>query len=887
MAHDGIFYLNSFSLGSLISVLFFITTSLFLFSLKDRSKATTQFGMMFLYLFIFNLAYFVSATVNHPLAAYHRWVTVLTILLTETHAILLFFYFPSEKAPRAARVMTRALYSVSIVAFLGFCAVTVRSPMVYLFFGHYWDFDADRASRVISLFIIAYIFLGIIMAGWRTVTGRGRERWIAFLVGALYIVSTMIPAIANTMSRDGSLDRATFQNIWVIANVVGFFIIIIVYINNSRERISFLGKLIGISVITFLMMMQIISYYTLKEREESFDAIHNNAAMLAVTGARGTGPASYVLAYRPGETAEEMIAGAEVRLTGQDRIEFFNTLVREKIRKSKNPAEDVPGIIKNTPPAFEGYRRSLLRIAGDIDPNAADFSADMETRVAKLTAQVDAARRKVLAMPAASFRASLKDYLGKLGPDLSDFRDVLAGHLESATAEGVELKAGALHYLASMEAPGTRRYRILEDGRTSFISYLVVDAPAGTVHEAGYPYGLYRSYMQSTVLKFIVILLVLLAVIRFGFQYFFLGTLVNPLIALSRGVRQVDSGNLNISLPIKQEDEIGYITHCFNKMASSLKGMVDTIANNTTEVRTVSADLNQSSTVLTDIAKDLAAIVEETAASYEEMSTTFESSLQDVKIQLEQSEVVSGDISRINADSRQLTGRIARLTEQVNDAVRQIEEGEKTVSKSAKVIEGLAGYLLDIDRTINAINEVADKINLLALNAAIEAARAGEAGRGFSVVADEVNKLADQTTDLVKGIQSTITEQTNRISSELSYISSAAKIFSDIRARISETRDVLSETINFTDSLGRKNEDIQHKIGKLGEISNNIYTFSREQKTVVEELTKAINSISELSQNTLSNAEMVGGYARIIGMSAEQLAGNIRSFTDKTGPAAE
>ena len=96
------------------------------------------------------------------------------------------------------------------------------------------------------------------------------------------------------------------------------------------------------------------------------------------------------------------------------------------------------------------------------------------------------------------------------------------------------------------------------------------------------------------------------------------------------------------------------------------------------------------------------------------------------------------------------------------------------MSKSAKVIEGLAGYLRDIDGTINAINDVADKINLLALNAAIEAARAGEAGRGFSVVADEVNKLADQTTDLVEGILSTITEkQTNRISSELSYISSA------------------------------------------------------------------------------------------------------------------
>ena len=158
--------------------------------------------------------------------------------------------------------------------------------------------------------------------------------------------------------------------------------------------------------------------------------------------------------------------------------------------------------------------------------------------------------------------------------------------------------------------------------------------------------------------------------------------------------------------------------------------------------------------------------------------------------------------------------------------MRQIER-EKPGEQVREGREGLAGYLRDIDGTINAINEVADKINLLALNAAIEAARAGEQGRGFAVVADEVNKLADQTTNLVKGIESTIVQQTAGLRRALMYISSASKIFSDIRARHQRRPgDVLNETIDFTDSLGQKNEDIQHKIGRLGEISNNIYTCS-------------------------------------------------------------
>ncbi len=756
MEHGGIFYLNSFSLGSLISVLFLFTISLFLFSIKNRAKATSQLGIMYLYLGIFNLAYFISATVHHPLAAYHRWFTVLTILLTEAHAILFFFYFPTEISPRAAKIAHRVLYGISFVAFFGFCAATVNAPKVFLFFGHYWDFDADRASRIISLLIILYILAGLAIAIWRFATHRGPERLVIMAIAGLYLVGTMVPAIANTMSRDGSLDRGTFQNIWVMANVIGFFAIILVYINNSKERISFLGKLIGISVMTFLVLMQIMSYYTLKDRDSSFDSIYYTRSLLALAKEEARRETAYIIARETGTDSGKLIMGKSLQ---------------EEIR----------------------------------DP---------------------------LTLPAVK---------------------------------------------------GERFYRAADGGQSLYIAYRAADPDGRIVYEIGFPYTEYRSYMEPAVLKLIIIVVILLLVIRFGFQYFFLGTLVTPLLTLSRGVRQVDAGNLDVSIPIRQEDEIGYITHCFNNMAVTLRGMVDTISNNSSEVRSVSTDLNQSATVLTDIAKDLAAIVEETAASYEEMSTTFESSLHDTKTQLEQVEIVREDITLINTDSRQLTGRIARLTEQVNEAVRQIEEGEKTIGKSAKVIEGLAGYLHDIEETINAINDVADKINLLALNAAIEAARAGDAGKGFSVVADEVNKLADQTTDLVKGIQNTIMEQTNRISNELTFITGSSKIFSNIRERISETHDVLNETISFTDSLVSKNSDIQMKISSLGDLSGNIYTFSREQKVVVEELTKAIYSISELSQNTLSNAEMVGGYARIIDMSARQLSENISTFAKKSG----
>jgi methyl-accepting chemotaxis protein len=307
--------------------------------------------------------------------------------------------------------------------------------------------------------------------------------------------------------------------------------------------------------------------------------------------------------------------------------------------------------------------------------------------------------------------------------------------------------------------------------------------------------------------------------------------------------------------------------------------MVSAISSNTADIRNVSGNLDQSSLALNEIARELAAVVEETAASYEEMSATFDTNLENLRTQLEHSEDIRHDIVRINQESGRLTTRIADLGGKIDDAVEQALAGEKTIQKSIGAVQGLTGYLKDIETTINSINDVADKINLLALNAAIEAARAGEAGRGFSVVADEVNKLADQTTDMVKGIQKTIIEQSGNMTRELTFISNTSKIFSEIRSRISETRDVLAESVNFTPSLAGMNADIEAKIEKLGDISNTVYSFSQEQKTVVEELTKAIKIISEMSQNTLSSAQHVRPYTQEDDTSADALAGNVDQLT--------
>ena len=101
-----------------------------------------------------------------------------------------------------------------------------------------------------------------------------------------------------------------------------------------------------------------------------------------------------------------------------------------------------------------------------------------------------------------------------------------------------------------------------------------------------------------------------------------------------------------------------------------------------------------------------------------------------------------------------MTASAAQTGEELmNEAMEKMSKIEKSVAESAKMVEKLGQNSKQIGKIVDAISAIADQTNLLALNAAIEAARAGEAGRGFSIVAEEVRKLASNSQESVEKIK--------------------------------------------------------------------------------------------------------------------------------------
>ena len=879
--------LHSFSIGSLIGAVFFGIMAFFLLSVKNRARATTHLGTSYAILSLFNLGYVISSSVYHPMAAYHRWITVPTILFAICHSVLFMYNYPYEKSRKSTRRIMIVYYSIIILVTLVFVFKTLQSDIVYHFRGHYWDFDADQISKIVALVIIVFLLTYVLLGIWRSIRSERKYRTALLLLVLTYIFASMVPSITNTLSRDGVISRDVFHNSWVVFNVLGFFLVAVVYMNNTDERISFMGKLIGISLVMVMIFLQFAGFVFLGDSETAYNQIYRRSAHSVVASQKPEYDAQYLVSYEPGTRSFQRVFGAATLNLDSLRYEYDNTVMWHRINKL--PRNDfktrLEEILAGSPAYFAGYKNAIWQYALSLPGETADPSGKVIEYVNRLNDRVMYWTSKIHQMPDEGLRNSLQAFFEKEQEKHGPFMQVLQTYVGATGKEGPGLRKEILRYLEPMHNPGTRLYRSVQDGH--LVGFMQFDDQSGKLFETGFSYVDYRRYIHPTVISLVIMLAIIVIVVRYGFQLLFANVLVNPLRALSRGVRQVNEGNLDVQIPVKIDDEIGYITRTFNNMVSSLHNMVQTINSSSVEVKDISKDLNSSASNLSDIARELATIIEQTASAYEEMASSFDSNLNDVVSQLEGSDEIKKDITDINSSSKQLSGRIEELTTSIEGAVEMVETGEKTMNKSVKAIEDMATYLGELEATINQINEVADKINLLALNAAIEASRAGEAGRGFSVVADEVNKLADQTAELSNGIRATITEHTERIQRELSFITDTAGVFNEIREKIMETRSVLGGTIDFTDKLDHMNSDISGKIEKLGEIANSIYIYSKEQKNTVDELTNSINTITSISQKTLESSDMVQSYSRIINLSAETLAENVETFKIKAAEVEE
>jgi twitching motility protein PilJ len=200
----------------------------------------------------------------------------------------------------------------------------------------------------------------------------------------------------------------------------------------------------------------------------------------------------------------------------------------------------------------------------------------------------------------------------------------------------------------------------------------------------------------------------------------------------------------------------------------------------------------------------------------------------------------------------------------VNNTIEGMNRIRDQVQETAKRIKRLGESSQQIGEIVQLIDDIADRTSILALNASIQAAMAGEAGRGFAVVAEEVERLAERSTNATKkiaGLVKAIQSETNEA----------------VTAMEEGTREVV-EGSKLANQAGQALSEIQNVSGRLAELIQSISQASRQQARVSESVAKSMTQISEVTQQTAAGNKQAAVSVNSLASLADELRSSVSTF---------
>lgn len=321
-----------------------------------------------------------------------------------------------------------------------------------------------------------------------------------------------------------------------------------------------------------------------------------------------------------------------------------------------------------------------------------------------------------------------------------------------------------------------------------------------------------------------------------GFLMAFIGKSVNKsLNQIINDLVKVQEGDLSARLKInaKRNDEFDALCDSVNAMTNGLGSVIGDVVQTTEEVNGMVGELNLAVTDIADSNKSVNSQTNSLAAATEEISATIAN--------------IADTTNTLSNQSKDTFESAKNGAETIKDALFNLSKTVGFVNKTSDQLNDLGKLSKDIDGVISMINDLANQTNLLALNAAIEAARAGEAGRGFSVVADEVRSLAEKTVEATASITAIVGTIQNSTHNAISTMKDGQENLKAIESSGEKAAQAMRE-IEVNAQTGA--DSAHHMALSIKEVSKTSLHMSEEMDSIAQQLQKDTDSISTIADNT-------------------------------------
>lgn len=455
-----------------------------------------------------------------------------------------------------------------------------------------------------------------------------------------------------------------------------------------------------------------------------------------------------------------------------------------------------------------------------------------------------------------------------------DGREIIRQEVKAEDGEGTvqqviteNMFIGQDFYEESLEAREAGSVEITKDGE----KYLYVYAPVGStgIRLCGLiPYA--NIVEEAIAIRDITVILVILATI--------VALVVGSLIAISisktlkimiRALEKVAQGDLTVSFHTKRKDEFRLLNDSLNHMLSGVRSLMTEVNGFGTEVNGLAGGVAQTAETINTSMKDISNAVEEVARGVVTQAEETENSNRKMTEFSEQ-------IVSVCDQAENMGGVADKAIEAVNHGKVIIEDLNKQSEMTVRLTKELGQDIVnvktksdEIESIINTINEIAEQTNLLSLNASIEAARAGENGRGFSVVADEIRKLADQSMQagnqikgIVENIRSTTKQTTDSAQKTEEFIYKQAgsleetiKVFGSINICVGELVEGLHHMAASMKSIGEEKDEVEDSIRNISAVSEEAAAATEEVTATLSEQVVSISRLTEKAEQLASEVE--------------------------------
>ena len=379
----------------------------------------------------------------------------------------------------------------------------------------------------------------------------------------------------------------------------------------------------------------------------------------------------------------------------------------------------------------------------------------------------------------------------------------------------------------------------------------------------------------------LVLIFVFGALLLAGFIFLSIRKMMKPIAVATDYAKLLGQGDFTQDLPKKYSnrvDEIGQLAQAFDEMNANFSELVGEIMLSSNQVASSSEQLNVTSDEVANASIDMANTIEEIAKGATEQAESTEMGavktselgdlIEDNKEHMNNLNTASANIVTMVTDGLEIVSELTTKTVATNDAAQEI----------FKVINKTDESTSKIGEASNVIASIAEQTNLLALNAAIEAARAGEAGKGFAVVADEIRKLAVQTSESTSKIESFTVEIEKQVNVVSNNIDTARINADDTNQVTADVSNAINDTISSVDGIIQLIESLTSELNELTSSKDVVVSSIGTIAAVTQESSAAADSVSSMMGKQIENMDKIKLSADSIGIVAEQIEVEMQKF---------